>query len=295
VRSTLFGITLEQNSTAVGFGALAAKPAPGGSVAVGVGALHSNTSDGINGLNNTAVGSGALASVTTGESNTAVGHQALQVNTGSGNIALGSNAGLLLTTGDSNIAIGHVGFQGESGTIRIGAVPFQTRTFIAGINGVNVGSSAAVLINTTTGQLGTMASSRRVKEEIRSMGEASDGLRRLRPVTFRYKRPAADGSQPRQYGLIAEEVAEVYPELVAYDATGQPATVMYHALPVLLLNELQQQYRVNEAQEAELERQHRVNQAQQAELETLAARLAELAGRLHQLERATSPVTATSP
>jgi hypothetical protein len=84
-------------------------------------------------------------------------------------------------------------------------------------------------------------STRRVKEDIRDMGEASAGLLRLRPVTFRYRQPSTDGSKPLQYGLIAEEVAEAMPELVVYGADGQPQTVKYHELPALLLNELQRQ------------------------------------------------------
>lgn len=142
------------------------------------------------------------------------------------------------------------------------------------------------------GLLRALTSSQRFKEEIRSMEDASAGLLRLRPVTFRYKQPAADGSKALQYGLIAEEAAEVYPELVAYDATGQPATVMYHLLPAMLLNELQRQHRLNAAQQAELEKQQRANQAQQAELDALAARLAELTERLHKLEtREKSPAS----
>ncbi|MBI4419467.1 MAG: tail fiber domain-containing protein [Gemmatimonadetes bacterium] len=93
------------------------------------------------------------------------------------------------------------------------------------------------------GQLGTVSSSRRVKEDIRDMGESSRRLLQLRPVRFRYIQASADGAKPLQYGLIAEEVAEVYPELVTYDATGEPTAVMYHVLPALLLNELQRQER----------------------------------------------------
>src|SRR5205823_1095093 len=91
------------------------------------------------------------------------------------------------------------------------------------------------------GQLGTASSSRRFKEDIFDMGDASSGLLRLRPVTFRYKKPYADGSKPLDYGLIAEEVGEIYPDLVSRSADGKIETVQYHKLAPMLLNELQKQ------------------------------------------------------
>jgi hypothetical protein len=291
VRRTLDGLTVVASKVAVGIGALAANTVPNGSVAVGFNALSSNTTSG---LFNTAVGNQALELSTTGQANTAVGSRALQNNTGDSNIALGVNAGLFLTTGNSNIMIGNIGVAGESNTIRIGSLS-KTRTFITAIRGktTDVADAVPVLIDSLN-QLGTTSSSRRVKEDIQDMGERSRGLLQLRPVTFRYRQPSVDGTKRLQYGLIAEEVAELYPELVAFTPTGEAETILYQLLPAMLLNELQHQYRVNEAQETELERQHRVNQAQQAELESLAARLAELAGRLQQLERAASVVTAAA-
>ena len=92
------------------------------------------------------------------------------------------------------------------------------------------------------GQLGTVSSSRRFKEDIQDMGEASSGLLRLRPVTFRYQKPFADGSKPVEYGLIAEEVVEVYPDLVVKGADGQVETVQYQKLTPMLLNELQKEH-----------------------------------------------------
>jgi len=106
---------------------------------------------------------------------------------------------------------------------------------------VNVGSAVPVMIDSSTGQLGTVSSSRRFKEDIQDMGDASEGLMRLRPVTFRYIQPYVDGSKPLQYGLIAEEVAEVYPDLVAHSADGQIETVKYQVLDPMLLNEVQRQ------------------------------------------------------
>jgi trimeric autotransporter adhesin len=119
--------------------------------------------------------------------------------------------------------------------IRIGDV--QTLTFIAGISGVNV--SGVPVVVSSTGQLGIAQSSRRFKEDIQDMGEVSSSLMRLRPVTYRYKQPFQDGSKPLDFGLIAEEVAEVYPDLVARSQDGQIQTVMYQKLTPMLLNEVQ--------------------------------------------------------
>jgi len=144
---------------------------------------------------------------------------------GNFNILLGAFAGINFFNSNesANIDIGNLGVAGESGVIRIGTdvnlVPScanfpgcHSATFIAGINGVTTGSNttSTVLID-SNGQLGTIPSSRLYKEDIHDMGAASDGLLRLRPVTFRYKKAFDDGSKPIQYGLVAEEVAEVYP------------------------------------------------------------------------------------
>ncbi len=221
------------NNTGVGFRALWLNTSGAGNVSLGAFALNANAG----GSNNTAVGMNALGS----NSNTS----------GSNNIALGASAGSTLTTGDNNIYIGHPGAGAEANTMRIGGT--QTATFIAGILNQSVDSATdqAVLID-GTGKLGTVASTRRAKEDIHDMGEASAGLQRLRPVVFRYRKPLADGSKPLQYGLIAEEVAEVMPELVVYEADGQPQTVKYHLLPALLLNELQHQQAEQQRQQSEL-------------------------------------------
>ncbi len=131
-----------------------------------------------------------------------------------------------------------------------------------------VANAIPVLID-GNGQLGTISSSRRFKYDIQDMGEASSDLLRLRPVAFRYKQAQTDGSHPLQYGLIAEEVKEVLPELVAHGRDGQPETVLYHILPAMLLNEVQKQQRANEEQKRTIARQ-------QAEIQELAARLAKL-------------------
>ena len=190
-----------------------------------------------NGSYNTASGDQALVGNTTGSYNTASGYEALSSNaSGSYNTAIGQSAGFY-PTGSYNIMIGNQGLAADDHIIRIGDV--QTQTFIAGISGINV-SGVPVLVS-SSGQLGIAQSSRRFKEDIQDMGADSHGLLRLRPVTFRYKQPFADGSKPIQYGLIAEEVADVYPDLVARSADGQIETVKYQVLDSMLLNEVQHQ------------------------------------------------------
>jgi hypothetical protein len=178
-----------------------------------------------------------------GGGNTAAGSFALSDNQGgNNNTALGHNAGKHIT-GDDNVAIAHQGVAGESGTIRIGTGGVQTETHIAGIRGRTTGNNDAIpVLIDSSGQLGTVNSSRRFKEDVRDMGDSSSGLLRLRPVTFRYQQPYKDGSKPVDYGLIAEEVAEVYPDLVVTGADGQIETVQYHKLVPMLLNELKKQH-----------------------------------------------------
>ena len=201
---------------------------------------------------NTALGLEALDNNTTGAYNTAYGNYALaNTTTGGNNIGIGNNAGYYLSTGDYNIDIGNLGVRGESGTTRIGDV--QTRAFIAGIRGVTTGvpDGVAVVVD-RNGQLGTLNSSRRYKENIADMNGASSALLKLRPVTFHYKVDQNPAARALQYGLIAEEVAEVYPGLVARSADGQIETVLYQFLPTMLLNELQKQRRTIEAQAAKI-------------------------------------------
>lgn len=198
------------------------------------------------GINNTGLGSGTLSMLTLGfGDNTAIGAFALQSNTsGERNCALGYNAGQSFTTTESdNILIGiGAGLVGDNNTLRIGngtgAGDGQlNRAFIDGIRGITTGvaDAVAVLID-SAGQLGTVSSSARYKENITDMADASDAIMNLRPVAFNYK---TDSSKSTVYGLIAEEVAEVMPYLAVKGAEGLPETVKYHDLPVLLLNELQ--------------------------------------------------------
>jgi hypothetical protein len=239
-------------NTAMGWDSMEFTTTGVGNAAFGYGSLTSNTTGG----NNTAVGGWALLSNQTGSFNTGVGGQAGQSMTaGSGNTLLGFNAGASLTTGDYNIEIGY-GVQGTSsdaGVIRIGNSN-QTSAYLAGVYGVTTGTTGAEVFIDAAGQLGTKSSSIRYKEEVQNMGDTSDKLFNLRPVTFRYKQALADGSKPVEYGLIAEEVAQIYPDMVSRNAKGQIETVQYSKLTPMLLNEVQKLRQLLD-QQAELTRQ----------------------------------------
>jgi hypothetical protein len=223
-------------NTATGNGALSSNTTGGTNTACGAGALYSNT----NGDGNTSNGDGALLNNRAGSYNTASGYQALWRNTsGNSNIALGVSAGSNLSTGSSNIDIGNIGVDGEAYTIRIGDV--QTRTFIGGIRGANTGNADAIpVVIDSAGQLGTASSSRRFKDEIKPMDKTSEAILKLKPVTFQYK---GDTKGNAQFGLIAEEVAAVNPELVVRDAEGEIYTVRYEAVSAMLLNEFLKEHR----------------------------------------------------
>ncbi len=210
-----------------------------------------------NGDNNTAVGYNALAEIFSGYRNTATGTDALaNTTTGFRNVAVGNQAGMNVTTGSDNIILGayNLGAASEVGAIRIGNKAYQKKAYIAGISGVKTGlATAKPVFVDANGQLGTVKSSARYKEDIHSMGSASERLMALRPVTFRYKEHEEDGSQPVQFGLIAEEVAEVFPELVVNDLEGEPETVRYDLLATLLVNEFQKQGQAAERLAARVE------------------------------------------
>jgi hypothetical protein len=249
--------TTGSDNTAVGYNALDANLTGSRNTAVGDSALGANTAN-----DNTAVGESALLSNTSGTGNTAVGRFALDSNsTGSSNIALGTNAGGDIT-GSNNIAIGSSGALGESFTIRIGEDGLHASTFIAGIHGNQVNSPAIEVFVDTEGELGTMVSSRRFKEQIAEIGSMSERLLALRPVSFRYRAEVtgseSGGERSLEFGLIAEEVAEVFPELVVYDEEGAPYTVRYHLLVPLLLAERQREHREIEALRDEIAELRRV-------------------------------------
>jgi len=282
--------TTGNNNTASGYYALRSNTTGDANTAVGMRALRSNGTgnrntasgadalrDNTMGYGNTASGKDALRSNTTGVQNTASGTLALANNTlGLRNTALGYQAGYL-TTGSANIAIGNSGRAAESNTIRLGNAVNHLKTFIAGIRGTTTGvaDAVAVLID-SNGQLGTLSSSRRLKEEIADLGESSERLFALRPVSFRYKPEVQQGERPVEYGLIAEEVAEVFPELVVYGKDGEPETVRYHVLVPLLLNELQKERseRTRESEEQRIETA-RLRRERDKEVDSLRSELAD--------------------
>ena len=260
--STLLSNTSGDDNTAIGVLALFSNTLGSHNTASGDFALYSNTSgddntaDGhfalfhnITGPRNTATGHGALFFNTTGAANTASGFNALLHNTtGSGNIALGALAGTNLRTGNRNIDIGNAGVTNESNTIRIGNVANQNATFIAGISGAAVADGVGVIID-SNGHLGTVVSSERFKDEIKPMDKASEAILALKPVTFRYKHELDPDGIP-QFGLVAEQVAKVDPDLVARDDHGKPYTVRYEAVNAMLLNEFLKEHRKVQEQEA---------------------------------------------
>ena len=154
---------------------------------------------------------------------------------------MGATAGQNLTTGSDNIDIGNAGVAGESNTIRIGTAGTQTATFIAGISGDTVAGGVGVIID-TSGQLGTVVSSERFKDEIKPMDKASEAILALKPVTFRYKHELDPEGIP-QFGLVAEEVEKVNPDSGGSRRTRKVYTVRYEAVNAMLLNEFLKEHR----------------------------------------------------
>jgi Chaperone of endosialidase len=261
----LFSNTTGDSNTATGAFALPSSITGDGNTATGAQALQSNET----GDNNTATGAAALAFNETGDVNTATGSNALQNNTtgssntangflalfnnttGGNNIALGNSAGRNLTTGSNNIDIGNVGVAAESNTIRIGTQGTQTATFIAGISGTALGSGVAVRVN-ANGQLGTVGSSARFKQNIKPMDKASEALHAFKPVTFHYKQDLDPEGIP-QFGLVAEDVEKINPALIVRDKEGKPYSVRYDAVNAMLLNEFLKARRQIDAQQKQIE------------------------------------------
>ena len=302
--SALFSNTTGSNNTAAGYYALHSNTTGEGNTGVGYGSLLShqtgvyNTSVGYRALhtnpygtvgisNNTAIGANALYR-NGGAGNTATGFNALGDNTtGENNIAVGVNAGSLLTTGNNNISIGALGVAGESNTIRIGQSgrePVQKRTFVQGIFGSTVPNGAGVVVN-AAGKLGTITSSARFKQDIQPMDTASEGLLELEPVTFRYHDELdPDGTQ--QFGLIAEQVEKVNPNLVARGSDGKVNTVRYEAINAMLLNEFLKERREVQEQKATIAelrardaKQDALIAEQQKQIEALSAGLQKLSNQ----------------
>jgi hypothetical protein len=190
--------------------------------AIGSGALEDNTM----GNNNTAIGFVALGDNVMGKNNTAIGFVALYSSTGSDNIALGYRAGAYHMAGNDNIYIGNAGVDREAGQIRIGQPGLHTATYIAGIRTAAVTGMPVVV--GMGGRLGVTMSSAQFKEAIKPMGKASETILALKPVSFHYKKEVDPEGIP-QFGLVAEEVEKVNPDLVAHDADGKVYTVRYEA------------------------------------------------------------------
>jgi Chaperone of endosialidase len=274
--------TTGSNNTYIGLGAGIRASTGGANTFIG-GQSGSSTSTG---SRNTFSGVGAGAQNTAGSHNTFTGYSSgINNTTGSYNIYLGSDlAGYNNTIGNNNIYVGNPGCAypcTENSTIRIGGdigggYGPQTATYIAGIYSSAVGGSGIAMYVDSNGQLGTTVSSRRFKEQIRDMGDSTNALMKLRPVTFLYKPEYDKGARTLQYGLIAEEVAEVYPDLVAYEPDGKPYTVKYQYLTTMLLNEMQKQYHRAEAEAEVITQQEDKISLQERKIDQLERRLSHL-------------------
>jgi Chaperone of endosialidase len=243
-------------NTANGSGALASNTVGGANTAIGFQALFSNTT----GNSNNALGPAALTSNTTGGANEAIGDGALHQNTtGNNNIAVGVEAGVNVTDAGHVICIGTAGAN-LSGTC-----------FIGNIFGATSALGTSVLIN-SDGQLGTMTSSERFKERIKPMEQASDALFALKPVTFRYKREI-DAQQVPQFGLVAEDVEKVNPDLVVRDKEGKPYSVRYEAVNAMLLNEFLKEHKKVEQLESTIASLAATVKEQAAQIQKVSAQL----------------------
>jgi hypothetical protein len=280
--NALFSNTTGFDNTAIGTTALFSNTDGHDNTATGLAALALNAT----GSGNTANGVSALLNNMTGNGNTAIGRNALSNTTGSGNTAVGFNAGSALTTGDNNINIGTdvIGMAGDADTIRIGN-PNVIRTFIRGISG-NIAFGGATVYVESDGHLGTLTSSARFKDEIKPMDKASDTLFSLKPVTFRYKKEI-DPQRIAQFGLVAEEVEKVNPDLVVRDEQGKPYSVRYDQVNAMLLNEFLKEYKA-------FAEEHRVVQEQGATITRLQKQIEALAAGLQKV-RAQVKVTKASP
>jgi hypothetical protein len=269
--TALAGNTTGSNNTAIGALALDSNTTANNNTAIGFFALLQNTT----GYRNTATGANSLFNNITGHDNTAIGYQALYNNNGSDNVALGFNAGNFLTSGSGNVCIGYgvLGVAGESNTTRIKNIYSSVAT------------GRAVYVNSDN-KIGTVVSSRRFKEQIKPMDKASESILALNPVTFHYKKEIEpDGSV--MFGLIAEDVEKVDPDLVTRNEKGEAETVRYDGVNAMLLNEFLKEHRkVQELgstlakQEATAAKQEATIARQQKEIEALTVGLQKVTDQL---------------
>ncbi len=287
-------------NTANGFDALEFNTTGLGNTACGVEALTYNTTGNLNtatgyltlpgntGNNNTADGCSALTNNGTGNNNTAIGNGALAYNTaGDSNIALGDSAGKNVTTGNFNIDIGNHGVAADTQTIRIGKT--QRAAFIAGVSGATVPGGIPVIVD-STGHLGTVTSSARYKQAIKPMDKASEAILALQPVTFHYKKELDPAGIP-QFGLVAEQVEKVNPDLVVRDDEGKAYTVRYEAVNAMLLNEFLKEHckvQTLETTVARVEEDFRArSEKQEGQIESLKAALKEQAATIQKVSGST--------
>jgi hypothetical protein len=272
--------TSDQN-TAFGAAALLFNTFGFGNTAVGAAALSSNTGatvdtpNGGPGSANTAVGVSALSNNTTGGFNTAVGAYALANSLGFGNIALGSGAGSAVTTASNVICIGTSGANVDESCF-IGHIYSNVQPI--------VGTDPDSVTINSNGRLGRgNASSRRYKHDIKPMEKASEALYALKPVSFRYNEQY-DATQTLAFGLIAEEVAEVYPDLVGRNREGKPESVRYEQINAMLLNEFLKEHRKVQELEATVAQQRKDFQVAIANLkETVNAQFREQASQIQKV------------
>ncbi len=269
--SALRNDTTGSNNTAIGAGALLSNGTGNRNTATGVAALLSNVGGVLTGGSfNTATGTAALVLNSTGFGNTAMGDSALSNNTsGSNNIALGFNAGSTVTSASNVIAIGTDGRNVDN------------TCFIGNIRDAVVNASGTPVVIDLNNQLGTLVSSRRFKSDIKPMHNASEAILALKPVTFHYK---SDKTDTPQFGLVAEDVAEVNPDLVVRNKNGEIHSVRYDAVNAMLLNEFLKEHRKNEQQEAtiaQLTKELQANAAQhQKQIDAITASLQKVNAQL---------------
>ena len=278
-------------NSATGAYALANNTTGSDNTANGYGALYRNTAD-----NNTATGFGALFRNTTGSDNTAVGDEALSNNTdGNSNTALGFNAGMDPGIGSNNIYIGDAGFAGDNNVIAIGGVSATgtayTDCFIGGIFG-NPSPGSAVYI-AADGHLSTTASSRRFKDEIKPMDKTSEAIFALKPVTFRYKKEI-DPTGMSRFGLVAEDVEKVNPDLIARDREGKVYTVRYDQVNAMLLNEFLKEHKKVEQQQASIAELKNEVQTVVAQLKEQAAQIQKVSAQV-EMSKPAPQVVANKP
>lgn len=283
--SALFNNTEGSGNTASGYLALITNTTGNDNTAIGVGALTRNTTANRNtatgtlalwgnrtGYRNTAIGDTALYRNATGHGNTAIGSRALFGNTGSNNVGLGLNAGSNLTNGNGNVCIGYnvVGVAGESNTTRIGNIYSS------------IASARPVYIN-SDGKLGTLVSSRRFKEEIKPMEKDSEAILSLRPVSFRYKKEI-EPNGAIMFGLIAEDVQKIDPDLVTRNDKGEAETVRYEAVNTMLLNEFLKEHRKVDEQGSRMATRDHIIDQQEAEIRALTLQLQKVSDELESIK-----------